>query len=163
MSLLSSYATVIPCRPEGFFLFVCFCCMMYENCWLHRLVETVRQFRMFVSSLKLKKKMAALSGLSFSQERNALAGKRKCPIQKSNLGWTSLGWSVCCSLGSTQTDLVGYTSGHCIPLGKRSCSRTAFQINFLPETKGLINKKLNTVLGYLIASHVKWSGLVLLK
>ncbi len=84
--------------------------------------------------------MAALSGLSFHRRE----GKRKCPIQESDLGWTSPGWSICCSLGwTTQTDLVGYTSEHCIPLGKRSCSRTAVQIHFLPATKGLINKKLN--------------------
>lgn len=28
---------------------------MYENCWLNLLVETVRQFRVFLSSLKMKK------------------------------------------------------------------------------------------------------------
>lgn len=64
-------------------------------------------------------------------------GKQQCPRQQPNLGWTSPGRS----LGqTTQTDLVGYTSEHCIPLGQISSNRTASQLHAVPETKGQGNK-----------------------
>lgn len=129
---------------------------MYENCWLNLPVETERRFKMPVSSLKMKK-WQHCQACHFTGGKCVGGKKRKCPIQKSNLGWTSPVWSICCSLGQTTQDWSGDTSEHCIPLGTRSCRRTASQIHLLPETKGLDDKKLHTVLTCPVVDHVKWS------
>lgn len=160
MSLLSSYSTVIPCRPETCLFFFFGHLFLSYDVW-KLLTESPRGNRTAIQDaceLIKNEKMAALSGLSFHRREMRWREKKiKCPIQKSNLGWTSPVWYICCSLGRTTQDWSGDTSEHCLPLGTPSCRRTASQIHLLPGTKGLDDKKLHTVLTCPVADHVKWS------
>lgn len=146
------------------FLVVCFCCVMYENCWLNLLVETVGQFRTFVSSLKMEKKNGSIVRSVIFAGEKCFGGQKRASHTKVQSGLNRSGLVHLLLAWLDHPDWSGLTSEHCIPLGKkRSCRRTAFQIHFLPATKRLNNKKLNSALRYPVASNVKWSWLLIMK
>lgn len=133
---------------------VCVCCITYENCWLDLFIGTVRRL------CELIKNWEELSCLSFHWEEMSWRGKIKCPVQESTCSWTSPSWSICCPLcWTTQIDLVGFTSVHCIPLGNRTCRGA----DFFPETKGLINKMPNALIKISNSSSWQNAWMVIIK
>lgn len=145
MSLFFSFSLQFHVGLSFFFLRI-----MYENCWENLSLQTERQFVTFVSSLKRggEKLQHCLIG-RFTGDKWFAGGKKW--IVQSGLNQSGLVRSLLSLLNHPDWS-GGLTSEHCFPQGGSACAGIGSQIYFWPETKELINKKLNRV-----SSHVKWS------
>lgn len=76
---------------DGGAVCVSFCCM-YENCWLTPAVGNRKAIQDVCGLIRSRKKTSTIVRAVVSQD--ALDGRIKCPLQRSNLAWASPGWSV---------------------------------------------------------------------